>query len=153
MTLFSYRPSTTTPKQNLDLRLGEECILNAFLWKCIHLGFPLGRWDWFNNHEKASTLGLFPKPEKSMKTLCQSNVAFSWRTAPQCLRNVSLLSVKHCKKVMLHYNSFRNIYCFQWILHRLRELSYWSSSVPFQVTFLQKGLCQSHRGSICKLFV
>ena len=33
------------PEQILDLRSGKECILNAFMWKCIHLGLPLSRWD------------------------------------------------------------------------------------------------------------
>ena len=71
----------------------------------------------------------------------------------------------HCVKAMLHFlegmptmfnecitlvngklqksnatlQPFWNYCCFQWILHRLRELSYWSYAVPFQTTFLQKG--------------
>ena len=55
------------------------------------------------------------------------HVALSWRNAPPCLKNVSLFAMERCKKVMLYYNSFWIYYCFQWIVHRLRELSYWVS--------------------------
>ena len=46
---------------------------------------------------------------------------------------ITLFAMEHCKKVMLHYNSFSKyiVYGFRWILHRLRELSCWSNSVPF----------------------
>ena len=47
--------------------------------------------------------------KNKMNTLCQSNVAFSWRNAPPCLRSVSLLSMENCKNAMLHYNSFGTI--------------------------------------------
>ena len=41
--------------------------------------------------------------------LCKNTVAFSWRNAPPCLRNEPLFTMEHCKKVMLHYNSFPHI--------------------------------------------
>ena len=87
----------------------------------------------------ASIHGLFCETKPFSKyyciyscILCQGNAAFSWRNVPPCLRNVSLFSMEHCKKVMLHCIFVWIYYCFRSIPHRLGKLSYWSNSVLFQ---------------------
>ena len=90
--------------------------------------------------------GLFVKLEHIPSTTASIE-------SPQCLRNIFNGTLQKSNATVQPSSKYSIFYCFQWILHRLRELSYWSIAVLFQVTFLQKGHVNLTEVAFARVFV
>jgi hypothetical protein len=96
-------------------------------------------WESFN-------FGSFPQAWKINEHTVSKQCCIFLKECPTMFKECITLVNGKLQNSNATLQLFWNYDCFQWILHRLRELSYWSYAVPFQVTFLQKGRCQSHKG-------
>ena len=100
----------------------------------------------FRIHSTAFIQGLFVKLEHIPSTTASIE-------SPPCLRNIFNGTLQKSNATVQTFSKYSIFYCFQWILHRLRELSYWSTSVLFQVTFLQKGHVNLTEVAFARVFV
>ena len=101
---------------------------------------------------KSFKLGSFPQAWKINERTVSKQCCIFLKECSAMFKECRALANGKLQTTYATLQLFWKYYCFQWKLHRLRELSYWSYAVPFQVTFLQKGHCQSHKGSICIFF-